>query len=315
MATYDNLISRTNAESLIPEEVSREIIQGIPEQSMIMRLGRRLPDMPRNKTRLPVLSVLPIAGFVTGDTGLKATSKVEWANKFLNAEELAVIVPIPESVLADADYDIWGEVRPRIVEAMGATFDAAVIHGTNAPDSWPDDLVTSATAAGNSVTVGSVGVDLYDDIMGVGGLLAKVEDDGFMVNGHLAALSMRARLRGLRDSNGLPIFVQQMQDRQRYELDGEPIEFARNGALDPAAALMVSGDFQQLVYAIRQDITFKIADQGTLQDNAGNTVINLFQQDAIAMRVVMRIAWQVPNPINRVQQTEASRYPFAVLKP
>ena len=112
---FNSQITRTDADALIPEAVSREIIQGVPTTSQVMRLGRRLPNMPRNKTRLPVLSALPTAYFVNGDTGLKQTTEMLWANKYLNAEELAVIVPIPEAVLADADYDIWGEIRPRIV--------------------------------------------------------------------------------------------------------------------------------------------------------------------------------------------------------
>jgi hypothetical protein len=35
----------------------------------------------------------------------------------------------------------------------------------------------------------------------------------------------------------------------------------------------------------------------------------------VALRAVIRLGWQLPNPINRLQPTEASRYPFAVLKP
>lgn len=311
---FNSVISRTNADSLIPEDVSREIIQGVTEASMVMRLARRAPDMSRKQRRMPVLSTLPTAYFVNGDTGLKQTSNVSWDDKYLNAEELAVIVPIPEAVLDDSDYDIWGEVRPRIIEAMGVAFDAAVLHGTNAPADWPDDLLTSATAASNTVTLGA-GADIYDDIMGTSGVISKVEADGFMVSGHIAALSMRARLRGLRDANGQPMFNATMQEATRYQLDGEPVEFARTGALSTSAALMFSGDWQQLIYAMRQDITWKLLDQAVIQDGSGNILYNLPQQDMVAVRAVMRIAWQVPNPINRVQQTEASRYPFAVLLP
>ncbi|MCB0070984.1 MAG: phage major capsid protein, partial [Caldilineaceae bacterium] len=114
MATYNSLISRTDAAALIPEEVSREIIQAVPESSAVMRLARRLPNMSRKQRRMPVLSGLVTAYFVTGDNGLKQTSEAAWENKYINAEELAVIVPIPEAVLDDVDYDVWAEIRPNI---------------------------------------------------------------------------------------------------------------------------------------------------------------------------------------------------------
>jgi hypothetical protein len=34
----------------------------------------------------------------------------------------------------------------------------------------------------------------------------------------------------------------------------------------------------------------------------------------VAMRLVFRAGWEVANPINYQQPTEASRYPFAVLR-
>ena len=311
---YDKFIDRSDAAALIPEEVSREIMQGVAETSACLRLFRRLPDMSRKQQRMPVLSALPSAYFVNGDTGLKQTTEQAWDNKYLTAEEIACIVPIPEAVLADADYDIWSEVRPRIVEAFGIVIDAAILFGTNKPASWPNSIYDAASAAGHLVALGT-GTDIYDDILGENGVISLIEADGFRVTGHIAAATMKAKLRGLRDANGQPIFVRSMGEATRYELDGEPMEFPANGAFDASKALMISGDFSQAVYAIRQEITYKVLTEAVIQDNTGKIVYNLAQQDMVALRAVMRLAWQVPNPVNRMQPTADSRYPFAVLTP
>ena len=58
------MIDRTGAEVLIPQENTREIIQMVPESSVMMRLMRRLPDMGSNTRMIPVLSALPMSYFV-----------------------------------------------------------------------------------------------------------------------------------------------------------------------------------------------------------------------------------------------------------
>ena len=96
--------------------------------------------------------MLPIAYFVNGDTGQKKTTKQAWDKKFITAEEIAVIVPIPEAVLDDAEYDIWAEVKPRVTEAFGKVIDGAILFDVDKPSTWRDGVVTTATKAQSVVT-------------------------------------------------------------------------------------------------------------------------------------------------------------------
>jgi len=257
--------------------------------------------------------MLPVAYFVNGDTGTKQTTKMMWDKKRIYAEEIAVIVPIPEAVLDDADYDIWGEVRPRLVEAFGKVIDGAIMFDVDKPSNWRDGVVTTATTAG--ATVATTG-DMYKDIMGTGGVIAKIEKSGYMPTGHIADISMRAELRELVDGNSRPLFKSDIQGSTQYSLDGNSMMFPRNGAFDATKARMISGDFSQLVYAIRQDITFKMFDQGIIQDPAtGEIIYNLMQNDMVAMRAVMRLGWEIPNPINSLEKDKTKRCPFSVYLP
>lgn len=313
MATTITSISRTDLSGLIPEPVTREIIQGVAQGSAVLSMGRRLPNMTSKTQAMNVLDMLPTAYWVDSDTGIKQTTKMAWAKKRIIAEELAVIVPIPEAVLADSNYDIWGEVRPRLVEAFGQKIDDAVLFGVDKPASWRKSIYETAQEAGAVVT--STG-DTYTDLMGVDGVIAKVEESGFPASGALAAVKLRAILRGLKDTSGQPIFKSDMQGATRYALDGIPLTFPMNGAFDYEKALLIAGDFSQLVYAIRQDVTYKILDQATIIDPATKEVIySLAQQDMIALRAVMRLGWEIPNPINSFQPDETKRSPFAVYAP
>ncbi len=318
---YNNVISRSDAAALIPEDVSAEILKNVPQQSAVMRLARRLPNMSRAQKRLPVLSSLPTAYFVSGDTGTKQTTEASWGNKYIDAEELAVIVPIPEAVLDDAGYDIWGEVRPLLEEAIGIAFDKAALYGTNIPASWTTNmgaagLVAVMTAASQVVSL-SAYPDLYAAILGetdagVAGVVGQVEADGFLVTGHLAHPTFRGKLRNCRDTLGNPIFQPSMTQRGSYTLDGASIDFPLNGAIS-STYYTICGDWSQLVYAFRQDITYKVLDQAVIQDAAGNIVYNLAQQDMVALRAVVRVGVALPNPINRVNETAATRCAFAAL--
>lgn len=312
-----NIIDRNALSGLIPEPVTREIMQGAITESAVLRMGRRLANMSSKTQTINVLDALPSAYFVNGEAtdngagdAFKQTTKMAWDKKKLYAEEIAVIVPIPEAALDDADYDIWGEVRPRLTEAFGKVIDAAILFGTNKPSTWRNGVVPSAIAAGNGVPIGT---DVFSDIMGESGLISKVELDGFNPNGVMSAIQMRGKLRGLKDTTGQPIFKSDMQGATRYGLDGMDMYFPMNGAFDPNQAQMIVGDWSQLVYAIRQDMTFKIFTEGVIQDPSTKAITyNLMQNDMVALRAVMRLGWEIANPINAYNADITNPFPFSV---
>ena len=323
---YNDVVDRSGAQALMPEDVSAEIIKNISEGSSVTRLARRLPNMNRAQRRLPILSVLPNVYFVgeAGRTGqtygeIKQTTEAQWENKYINAEEMAVIVVIPETTLEDSSYDIWGEIRPEIVAAIGAKIDYSImfgVKGIDVPSSWPNGIVTQMPA--HHKIADTFGGDLYDAIMGEGGVIAQVEEDGFFVNGHIARLRMRSKLRGLRGTvTGEPLFVQDIHSSTPYSLDGQRLEFPTNGSFEQLASWMVSGDWNQLVWAMRKDITYKVLTEGVITDDSSPRQIlhNLAQDDMIGLRVTFRMGWELPNPINRVQTDSTLRYPFASLTP
>jgi len=307
---YNNVTDRTDAGPLIPDQRAREILNDAEYQSAALQLFTRVP-MSTKIYKQPVLSALPLAYWVNGDTGLKQTTEMAWADKTMTAEELAVIVPVPNNVLADATFDLFGAFRPRIAEAIARALDAAIFLGTSKPASWPTDIVTSAVAAGNTQTrgtnnaaAGGVQGDI-DDVMGL------VEADGFAPNGIVTDLITKGRLRKLRDSTG-----QKLLDVSNATYEGMPIRYGLDGLwpTGTGAGELILGDFRRGVVGVRADINYEVFKEGVIQDNTGAIIYNLLQQDMSAMRVTARFAFQVSNPINWRQPVEAQRYPFGVLR-
>lgn len=328
MATDLSIARHTGSDPLVPEPVSAQIRQLLPEASAIMGMvpeAQRIP-MPALTQRMPVLSVLPMAYFVSGDTGLKQTDRQQWKNKTLTAEEIAVIIPIPENYLDDAQTPIWGQVRPRLVEAAGALIDAACIFGTNKPTSWGPPIYQKAVAAGNSTVEG----DTLPGDSGAGDLAAQVSymgemlaADGFDMDGFVSRPGFGWRLTRLRATDGSPIYTRDLKsDGGRGELYGMPLRSLKNGAWNSSETHLIGGDWSQAIVGVRSDISFKVFTEGVISDGAGAVVLNLMQQDSVALRMTMRVAWEVANPANRLNQdtagdppTEsATRWPWAVLQ-
>lgn len=305
---YNSIISRdASNDPLVPVPVSDQIIQELPQSSVMLQRARQV-RLSSKTQRMPVLDVLPTAYFVSGDTGLKQTSAQDWKNVELVVEELAVIVPIPEAYLDDSQVPIWDEVRPRIVEAFGTAIDAAALFGVSKPSTWGNPIYQSAVAAGNVITAGT---DLALNVAQLGELLAK---DGFPVNAFASRPGLNWKLVGLRATDGHPIYQPDLQGRPGGTLYGYPLNELSNGAWNATEAELIAGDWSKAIVGLRQDITFKMFTEGVITDNTGAVQLNLMQQDAVALRAVMRLAYATANPVTALNSSSSTRYPFGVLR-
>lgn len=308
---YDSVITRSEGQALVPEQVSNAILKNLSYQSAALALSMRVP-MSTSQTRMPVLAALPTAYFVNGDTGLKQTSEVSWANKYLNVEEIAAIVPIPENVLDDTSFDIWGFVQPLLEQAAVRALDAAIFFGINKPASWPDDIATAAAAAGNTIARGTNAAATGGLAGDISDTMATVENDGFTVTGIVTQRSYQGRLRQVRSTQGQPLLEVNLDKKT---VEGAAFQIAMDGLWPTGggAAELFAGDFTQSIVGVRKDFTYKILDQAVIQDNTGAIQYNLAQQDMVALRLTFRVAWQIANTINYQQQVAGSRYPVGLL--
>ena len=110
--------------------------------------------------------------------------------------------PDPENVVDDADFNVWGELRPAIAEAVAQVLDAAVFSGTNKPASWPAAIIPAAKAAGNSVELGTATAAQGGVVGDLEATFDKVEADGYEVTGIAAVTALKGLLRKARDANG-----------------------------------------------------------------------------------------------------------------
>lgn len=308
------MVNFADVEAALATVDSSEIVQEAARTSVALS-GFNRQTMAAGKIRTPLVKMLPTAGWESGDLGSTTRRKnvSDWklSPKMLVAQPLSTVIPLPEEVLDDSKYDIWGAIKTGVSTVFGQMLDAAVLFGKNKPAAWTDKSVFDmAVDAGNYLVENKpTGTDIATDLNDA---FALVEDDGYDVNAVLARRSLQSKLRGLRASTGEPVFVSALRDAPNSvdSIFGVPFRKVTNGAWDKTKATAIVGDMSHIQIGVRKDMAFKILDQATLESNG--TTIHLGQEDALALRVTFRVAYAVFDPVN---PEAADGCPFAVIAP
>ena len=306
MPTFDTIVSRSDVQAVIPPPSATEIISAVGEQSVALSLFNRV-TMGSLQHMVATVADMPDAYWVNGDTGLKQTTGFSLEGVTLTAEELAVLVAIPNAVIDDAEVDLWAWIRPQLAQKFGRRIDLAALAGVDKPATWPQAIIPAAAAAGNVVTADSDAA-AGGIVADLGAAFGVVEGQGFDVTGVVGNRPLRALLRGARDSTGQPLTDVATGFAQ---FEGNEIAYAPAGALGDNLAVV--GDFRNAaVFGLRQAMTYTVSTEGVVSDENGAIVLNALQMDSTILRVVMRVAYAAAIPATDWAE---DGFPFAVLAP
>jgi hypothetical protein len=301
-----DVIGREHA-VIVPQVVATALISGTTRESAALSCFTTVPTGTRDSIA-PVLSKDVEASWLSGDTGLKTPDAPQWEPGHLVAEELAVIIPVPLSVLSDQTFNITAAVQPLFQRAMARGIDRAAFFGVGKPPGWTSpSLLEAATAAGNTVEAGD---DPVEDLLEAA---EKPSAQGYLVDRAVVRPGWQfaaARLRA-RDLVANPAGA---GEPFPLVVAGLPL-FTNPPAFDATKALSFALDSTCCLIGIRQDLTVTAHGDGVITDATGKVLFNAMQQDSTIFRCVMRVGYLLAKPPTDSGLPANQRAPVAAVIP
>src|SRR5262245_31191120 len=272
----------TDYDAVLPRGVASDFVGLIQASSAALALGNTM-RMSEAQESLPIVSFLPVAGFVNPRYGgRKPATKVEWDVEQIIAEEIAAVVPVPNAWIMDAGFDVEGQVESTLATAVARVIDAAILFGTGAPATFP---------AGGVVGVAGAPVTGADALEAIGNSFSAIEADGLTPNGIAASSLIGGALRAAyQAAAALP------GEAPAQTLWGVPI--SRGAFWDSTKGDAITGDWTYLAIGIREDVTYGRSTDGVLLDGTGAIIANAFQDNVTLIKIYIRLGCAIGRPLN-----------------
>lgn len=279
---------KDNLTGFVPKILAQDIIKDVTRGSSVMRLSKVDIMKSDNKT-FPVFAG-GVGAYWVNETERIQTTTAQWIFPEIQAKKIAVIVPVTREKINDTSIDVFGEIKPYIVEAFHKAIDSACLFGTNSP--FAKNLYGVASANSMAIQAGTntrLDLDVSD-------VMALVEAKGFDINGFIADISFKNSLRKLRDANGNQLYVQGTTDKFGTTYDtlySLPVEFSRSNAWDKTKALCIGGNWDYSIVGVREEVNYEVLREATLQNvtMSDNKPLSLAENDMIALKCTMRVGF------------------------
>jgi HK97 family phage major capsid protein len=270
----------------LPSDISNEIMQKTQESSAIMRLAHHIA-LPGRGVTIPVITGDPTAAWVA-ETAAKPVPNGTPGTKLMQAFKIAVIETFSKEFVRDIPA-LYDALVQRLPGALAGVFDSTIIGATQAPSATNFDTFASCTAqsilnANNGTYLGLVAAD------------ADIAAHGGVMNGLALGAQARALLLTATDTTNRPLFLASANDGVVDKVLGVPTYFNKNlykaGASSGSvpAIVGIAGDWSQAMYGTVAGVEIAVTDTATL--TSGNTTINLWQQNMIAVRAEIEVGFR-----------------------
>jgi HK97 family phage major capsid protein len=294
-------------DDLLPKTITSEMFAKAQENSLVLRLGRRIP-VSFGETVIPVNVKRPEVGQVgTGTTnaqregGTKPLTGVAWDSKVMQPIKLATIVTVSEEFARTNPQGFYSQLQSDLAFAIGRGIDLAVFHGKQPLTGAALQGIDSSNVLNNTTKIVNTDTvttnNLYDELIAAYSL---VTADDFDFDGWAVDTRFRPRLiqeGAERDVNGNLVNPLGLSLNGTVgNILGFPAQYGKAvrgdlGAATATTTQMIGGEFQQLAWGFADNIRYKISDQATLTD--GTNTISMWQTNQVALLVECTFGWVV----------------------
>lgn len=281
-------INRTTAGVSLPPAVAAEIWSAAEYSSAAMQLAGQIP-LPGSGVTVDIITGEPEAEWVA-ETDEKPVDRPTLDSKLMTPYTLAVIVPFSNQFRRDK-VRLYNELVRKLPQALGKKFDRTVFGDVAAPGSNFDKLSGAASVGIAGLTY--QGLVAADQAVAAG---------GGTLNGWAISPQGRGLLLGALDGFGRPLFlsnpntegsVAQLLGAPVYMSNGVYLADADGGGAGTAAQLGFAGDWTSANWGSVEGVSVSIADQATLTDSDGTTILNLWQRNMFAVRAEVELGFRV----------------------
>ena len=288
----------TSGAELVPTYVSDQIITVAQKYGLVRKYGVAWPMQGVNEN-VPTMSTVT-AYRLAGDTSPITASQPTTGAVQLRAKTVGVIVPVSKVLLQNSNANVVDAITMLAGKAIAKLEDQWGILGLGAGEGvFQSTTVPVATLSSGNTTYAKV---TAEDLLSMLDLI----DENFMGDKmrwimSLSVVNAFRKLRSVVGSDKQGFLFQGFGNQIPATMWDIPYDFSaimpKTSDVSQAGKKFIGlVDYDNVLHGDAMQYTMEISDQATVTDTDGTTLINLFQQNMVALKVWGLVDIQLANP-------------------